>query len=193
MSGGIRLLAGLGNPGPEYEATRHNAGFWWLDAVARTTNTPLVAETRFFGRAARLKSGQHEAWMLQPQTFMNASGRSVAALARYYKIAPEEILVIHDELDLPPGQAKLKKGGGNGGHNGLRDIESHLGTAEFWRLRIGIGHPGDKNAVVHFVLKPPSREEAVLIEHSIGQSVPLLPSLLEGRMEAAMLTLHTKK
>jgi len=189
---GIRLFVGLGNPGPEYEATRHNAGFWWIDQLCRDHRRRLASEAKFFGLAGRLKSGAHEAWLLQPMTFMNASGRAVAALARFYKITPEEILVIHDELDLPPGQAKLKKGGGHGGHNGLKDIAAHQGTPDFWRLRLGIGHPGDKNAVINFVLKPPMKDEAALIEDSINLSVKLLPMLLEGSFEAAMLKLHTK-
>jgi len=189
---GIRLFVGLGNPGPEYEATRHNAGFWWIAQLCRDHRSRLASEAKFFGLAGRLKSGAHEAWLLQPMTFMNASGRAVAALARFYKITPEEILVIHDELDLPPGQAKLKKGGGHGGHNGLKDIAAHLGTPDFWRLRLGIGHPGDKNAVINFVLKPPMKDEAALIEDSINLSVKLLPMLLEGGFEAAMLKLHTK-
>ena len=189
---GIRLFVGLGNPGPEYEATRHNAGFWWIDEVARATGARLSAEAKFFGLAGRMKSGAHEAWLLKPTTFMNASGRSVAALARFYKIAPEEILVIHDELDLLPGSAKIKKGGGNGGHNGLKDISAQLGTPDYWRLRLGIGHPGDKSAVVNFVLHEPSRDEANLIQDNIDESARLLPMLLEGSMEAAMLKLHTK-
>jgi PTH1 family peptidyl-tRNA hydrolase len=189
---GIRLFVGLGNPGPQYEATRHNAGFWWIDEIARAGSARLNVEPKFFGLAGRLKSGAHEAWLLQPTTFMNASGRSVGALARFYKIAPEEILVIHDELDLPPGTAKIKKGGGNGGHNGLKDISAQLGTQDYWRLRLGIGHPGDRSAVVNYVLHEPSRDEANLIQDNIDQSVKLLPLLLEGSMEAAMLKLHTK-
>ena len=189
---GIRLFVGLGNPGPEYEATRHNAGFWWVDEVARATGARLSAEAKFFGLAGRMKSGAHEAWLLKPTTFMNASGRSVAALARFYKIAPEEILVVHDELDLLPGSAKIKKGGGNGGHNGLKDISAQLGTPDYWRLRLGIGHPGEKSAVVNFVLHEPSRDEANLIQDNIDESARLLPMLLEGSMEAAMLKLHTK-
>lgn len=188
----IKLFVGLGNPGPEYQATRHNAGFWWVDQLATHAGARLSAEARFHGAAGRFKFGAREAWLLQPMTFMNASGRAVAALARFYKIAPEQILVVHDELDLPPGQAKLKKGGGHGGHNGLKDIIAHLGTADFWRLRLGIGHPGDKNAVIHFVLKPPGKDEAQLIEDRIAQSATLLPLLLEGQFEAAMLKLHTQ-
>ncbi len=190
---GIRLFVGLGNPGPEYESTRHNAGFWWIDQIARDAGAHLAAEAKFFGRAGRFKSGAHEAWLLQPMTFMNASGRAVAALARFYKILPEEILVIHDELDLPPGSAKLKQGGGNGGHNGLKDISAHLGTPNYWRLRLGIGHPGDKSAVVNYVLHTPQREEASLIDETIDKSAQLLPMLLQGNFEAAMLKLHTRK
>ena len=189
---GIRLFVGLGNPGAEYEATRHNAGFWWIDHVAGEHAARLSVESKFFGLAGKMNVHGQESWLLKPSTFMNASGRAVAALARFYKIAPEEILVIHDELDLPPGTAKLKQGGGNGGHNGLKDIAAQLGTPNFWRLRLGIGHPGDRNAVVNFVLKPPMKEEFRLIEDNILDSVKLLPLLLEGSFEAAMLKLHTK-
>lgn len=189
---GIQLIAGLGNPGAEYEATRHNAGFWWLDQVCAMTSSKLSVDAKFSGLAGRLKAASHEAWLLKPTTFMNASGRSVAALARFYKIPPEAILVVHDELDLAPGSVKLKKGGGHGGHNGLKDIAAHLGTADFWRLRLGVGHPGDKDAVINYVLHPPMREEMRLIEQSIDTSTALLPLLLEGSFEAAMLKLHTK-
>lgn len=190
---GIRLFVGLGNPGAEYEATRHNAGFWWIDRLAAETSTKLAAEPKFFGNAGRLKSAGHEAWLLKPATFMNASGRSVAALAKFYKIEPQAILVIHDELDLPPGSVKMKKGGGHGGHNGLKDIAAHLGTNDFWRLRLGIGHPGDRNAVINYVLHTPLRDEMPLIETNIDESTSLLPMLLAGSFEAAMLKLHTKK
>jgi len=191
---GIKLFVGLGNPGGEYEDTRHNAGFWWIDRLAAISNSKLAKESKFFGQAGKLKSSApDEAWLLKPTTFMNASGRSVGALAKFYKIAPEDILVIHDELDIPPGQAKLKKGGGHGGHNGLKDIAAHLGTNDFWRLRLGIGHPGDRNEVINFVLRAPSKTELQLIESSIDNSTPLLNLLLNGEFEAAMLKLHTKK
>lgn len=192
MTDGIQLIVGLGNPGAEYEATRHNAGFWWIDEICRIHGVALSSEAKFFGRAGRIKLGAREAWLLQPMTFMNASGRAVAALARFYRIVPHNILVVHDELDLPPGSVKLKRGGGNGGHNGLKDISAQLGTPDYWRLRLGIGHPGEKSAVVNFVLKPPMKDEAVLIENTIDQSSKLLPMLLEGGFEAAMLKLHTK-
>jgi PTH1 family peptidyl-tRNA hydrolase len=192
---GIRLFVGLGNPGPEYEATRHNAGFWWIDELCRAHGARLNLEAKFFGHAARLKSGAHEAWLLQPSTFMNHSGRAVAALARFYKILPEEILVIHDELDLPPGQAKLKKGGGNGGHNGLKDITAHLGTPDFWRLRLGIGHPRTLNLsqqVVDFVLHPPRKEELPEIEHALARSLLAWPKLAAGDFAGAQQQLHGK-
>jgi aminoacyl-tRNA hydrolase len=137
----IKLFVGLGNPGPEYAATRHNAGFWWIDELARRLNANLVLERAYKGRVARASVAGQSVWLLQPQTFMNLSGQSVAALARFFKIAPAEILVAHDELDLPAGEAKLKFGGGHAGHNGLRDIHAQLGTADYWRLRLGIGHP----------------------------------------------------
>ena len=189
---GIQLIVGLGNPGPQYEATRHNAGFWWVDMIAGQNGARLNAEGKFQGVAGRLKQGNHEAWLLKPSTFMNASGRSVAAIANFYKISPHNILVVHDELDLGSGAVKLKKGGGHGGHNGLKDITAALGTSDFWRLRLGIGHPGDRNEVVNFVLKPPSRDEMHGIEHAMDSSAAILPMLLKGEFEAAMLKLHTK-
>ncbi|NBQ84943.1 MAG: aminoacyl-tRNA hydrolase [Methylophilaceae bacterium] len=187
----IKLIVGLGNPGAQYEATRHNAGFWWVDQVCAETGSKLNLEAKFFGHAGKLKSHE-DTWLLKPTTFMNASGRAVAALAKFYKITPESILVIHDELDLPPGVTKLKKGGGHGGHNGLKDIAAQLGTPDFWRLRIGIGHPGDKNQVANFVLHAATRDEQTLIEQNIDQSTTLLPLLLQGKFEEAMLKLHTK-
>jgi PTH1 family peptidyl-tRNA hydrolase len=187
----IQLIVGLGNPGNEYTGTRHNAGFWWVDQVCAETGSKLNLETKFFGHAGKLKNSS-EVWLLKPTTFMNASGRSVGALAKFYKIPPEAILVIHDELDLPTGTVKLKKGGGHGGHNGLKDIAAQLGTPDFWRLRLGIGHPGDKNAVANYVLKDPTRDEMRAIEENIDQSTTLLPLLLKGEFEAAMLKLHTK-
>ena len=187
----IRLIVGLGNPGKEYEATRHNAGFWWVDQVCAETGSKLNLEAKFFGLAGKLKNSD-DAWLLKPTTFMNASGRAVAALAKFYKITPEQVLVIHDELDLPPGTVKLKKGGGHGGHNGLKDITAQLGTPDFWRLRLGIGHPGDRNQVSNFVLHAATRDEQSLIEQNIDQSTYLLPLLLQGKFEEAMLKLHTK-
>lgn len=187
----IKLIVGLGNPGAQYEGTRHNAGFWWVDQVCAETGSKLNLEAKFFGHAGKLNSAT-EVWLLKPTTFMNASGRAVGAIAKFYKITPEQILVIHDELDLPPGTTKLKKGGGHGGHNGLKDIAAQLGTPDFWRLRIGIGHPGDKSQVANFVLHAPTRDEQTAIEQNIDQSTTLLPLLLQGKFEEAMLKLHTK-
>ncbi|CAG0955523.1 Peptidyl-tRNA hydrolase [Methylophilaceae bacterium] len=189
---GIQLFVGLGNPGAQYVSTRHNAGFWWIDRIASETACRLSNESKFFGDTGRFKSADRETWLLKPATFMNKSGRAVAALANFYKIPAEAILVIHDELDLPAGSIKLKKGGGHGGHNGLKDIAACLGTNDFWRLRIGIDHPGDRNAVVNYVLNPPLRDEQKLIDEAIGKSTTILSSLVEGRMEEAMLKLHTK-
>jgi PTH1 family peptidyl-tRNA hydrolase len=192
----IQLIVGLGNPGAEYEGTRHNAGFWWLDAICREHGLTLAHENKFLGRVARLKLGlkskPQEAWLLQPMTFMNNSGQAVGALSRFYRIPAADILVVHDELDLPAGTAKLKQGGGNGGHNGLKDISQHLGTAEYWRLRLGISHPGDASEVVNYVLHSPSREESAQIRTAIDTSTALLPLLLAGDFETAMLKLHTR-
>src|SRR5665213_2434632 len=160
----IRLLAGLGNPGPEYQATRHNAGFWFVDEVARKLGATLVPERSYSGLAARVNRPDGPLWLLEPMTFMNLSGKSVAALARFFKIEPAEILVVHDELDLMPGHAKLKLGGSPAGHNGLKDIHAQLGTADYWRLRLGIGHPGVKSEVINYVLKRPSAEQRDEIE-----------------------------
>jgi len=189
---GIKLFVGLGNPGEKYAATRHNAGFWWVDQIAAATNSKLAVDAKFFGFAGKLNPTT-DSWLIKPTTFMNASGKAVAALANYYKISPAEILVIHDELDLPAGSIKMKFGGGHGGHNGLRDIHSALGTADYWRLRVGIGHPGSKNEVVNFVLKAPTKDEQHAIDDSIYDSSKLVDLMLKGEFDSAMLKLHTKK
>ena len=188
----IRLVVGLGNPGPEYEATRHNAGFWWLDAAARRLGATLAPQRSYFGLAAKASTAHGVVWLLQPMTYMNLSGKSVAALARFFKIAPQEILVAHDELDLMPGQVKIKCGGGHAGHNGLRDIHAQLGSADYWRLRLGIGHPGVKAEVVDYVLRKPAPEQRELIEQTIARSVDSLDLLLAGEMERAMMKVHAK-
>jgi PTH1 family peptidyl-tRNA hydrolase len=188
----IRLLVGLGNPGPEYEATRHNAGFWWLDAVARKLGATLVNDRGYHGLVARVNRKDGPLWLLEPQTYMNVSGKSVAALARFFKIAPEEILVAHDELDLQPGQIKLKQGGSHAGHNGLKDIHGQLGSADYWRLRLGIGHPGVKAEVIDYVLKKPAPEQREAIEQCIARSLDALDLLLGGEMEKAMMKVHAK-
>jgi peptidyl-tRNA hydrolase, PTH1 family len=188
----IRLLVGLGNPGPEYEATRHNAGFWWLDAAARKLGVMLSPQRSYFGLAAKASTPHGPVWLLQPMTYMNLSGKSVAALARFYKIEPPEILVAHDELDLLPGQVKIKCGGGHAGHNGLRDIHAQLGSADYWRLRLGIGHPGVKAEVVEYVLRKPLPEHREAIDQTIERSMDALDLLLAGEMERAMMKVHAK-
>ena len=189
----IRLLVGLGNPGPEYDATRHNAGFWWLDAVAAKLGARLVFDRSYEARVARVnRAGSDPLWLLEPQTYMNLSGKSVAGLARFFKIAPENIVVAHDELDLLPGHVKLKQGGSHAGHNGLKDIIAQLGSADFWRLRLGIGHPGVKAEVVDYVLKKPSAEHREAIEHGISRTLDALDLLLAGEMERAMMKVHLK-
>ena len=189
----IKLFVGLGNPGPDYEATRHNAGFWWIDALARELKVNLVPERSYYGLAGRTSVNGQSVWLLQPQTFMNLSGKSVASLARFFKIQPEEILVVHDELDLPPGQVKLKRGGSHAGHNGLRDIHAQLGTPNYWRLRIGIGHPGEKSEVANWVLKKPAPDQRTLIEDSIAHSLKAHTAMLAGDMDKATLLVHTTK
>jgi len=191
MSEPIKLIVGLGNPGREYEATRHNAGFWWVDEWARMNNVNFKTDSKFHGMVARAALHGHEVHLLKPQTFMNVSGRAVVALALFYKILPDQILVVHDELDLPPGSAKLKLGGGHGGHNGLKDIIAHLGTKEFWRLRIGVGHPGDRAEVVNYVLNAPRKEEQILIDEAMQHAQDVAPLVIEGKLEAAMLKLHS--
>lgn len=188
----IRLLVGLGNPGAEYEGTRHNAGFWFIDEVARALKVSLTPERGYFGLAARANTADGPVWLLEPMTYMNLSGKSVAALARFFKIAPEEILVAHDELDLLPGQVKLKLGGSHAGHNGLKDIHAQLGTPDYWRLRLGIGHPGVKAEVINYVLRKPSAEHREAIDKSIEQSLAVLDLLLAGEMERAMMKIHAK-
>jgi PTH1 family peptidyl-tRNA hydrolase len=193
----IRLIVGLGNPGPEYEQTRHNAGFWLVDRLAGShVRGALSRESRYNALVAKTAIAGQEAWLLEPQTYMNRSGQSVAALARFYKIAADEILIAHDELDLPPGAAKIKKGGSSGGHNGLKDVTAALGTQDYWRLRIGIGHPrilGLQQAVVDYVLHRPRKEEQPLIDEAIAKSLGAIPLLCEGKFEAAMMQLHTVK
>jgi PTH1 family peptidyl-tRNA hydrolase len=189
----IKLFVGLGNPGPEYEATRHNAGFWWVDSLARELKVSLAVEKGFHALVARANVHGQTVWLLEPQTFMNLSGRAVAALARFYKIQPDEIMVVHDELDVVPGQAKLKFGGSHAGHNGLRDIHAQLGTGDYWRLRIGIGHPGVKAEVINWVLKKPAPEQRTAIEECVERTLKAVPAMLAGEMDKATLIVHTHK
>lgn len=186
----IRLIVGLGNPGARYADTRHNAGFWFVDEIARLAGATLRPEPRFHGEAARTTLDGRELWLLEPTTFMNRSGQSVAALARFYKIAPEQILIAHDEIDLPAGQIKLKYAGGHGGHNGLRDIHAHLGTPNYWRLRIGVGHPGNKDQVADYVLHAPSKVDREKIDFIIDEARRQFPTLLRGDATAVMNHLH---
>lgn len=191
----IRLIVGLGNPGAEYEATRHNAGFWWLDGAAGLLKASLSPDRAYHGLVARVNRPPEQGgplWLLAPMTYMNLSGKSVAPLARFFKIAPAEVLVVHDELDLDPGQMKLKQGGGNGGHNGLKDIQAQLGDGNFWRLRLGIGHPGVKAEVANYVLRKPPADERDAIERNIEESLKVLDLLTAGEMGRAVMKLHAK-
>lgn len=189
----IRLFVGLGNPGPEYEDTRHNAGFWWVDEVARKLGGHFVPERSYFGQVARINLPAGPIWLLQPMTYMNLSGKAVAPLARFFKIAPEEILAVHDELDIEPGQMKFKLGGGNGGHNGLKDMQAQLGSPNFWRLRLGIGHPGDKAEVASYVLRKPPAAEREAIRECINKSIAdALDLMIAGDMERALMKIHAK-
>src|SRR6185312_1936419 len=189
----IKLFVGLGNPGPEYEATRHNAGSWWIDALAAELKLSLAPEKSCHALVARTTIQGHPLWLMKPQPFMNLSGKSVSALARFFKIEPAQILVVHDELDLAPGQVKLKHGGGHAGHNGLRDIHAQLGSADYWRLRLGIGHPGVRAEVINWVLKKPAPEQRITIEDAIARSLKAVPHLVAGEMEKATLIVHTSK
>ncbi len=188
----IRLFVGLGNPRPEYSDTRHNAGFWFIDAVARELRVSLAPERAYYGMVGRANLREGPIWLLQPMTFMNLSGKSVGALARFFKISPGEILVAHDELDLLPGQVKMKLGGSHAGHNGLKDIHAQLGSADFWRLRLGIGHPGVKSEVVSYVLRKPPAEQREAIDKSIDQGLGALDLLVEGAMDQAMMKVHSR-
>lgn len=190
----IRLITGLGNVGPEYEATRHNAGFWLVDRLASERGVSFSRQSRFFGEVARLPLAGESVWLLKPGTFMNRSGQAVAALAGFYRIPVDAILIVHDELDLPPGAARLKLGGSAAGHNGLKDIQARLGSPGFWRLRLGIGHPRTlalEQAVIDFVLHRPSREHQALIDEAIDRALGTIDELIAGRSEPAMHRLHT--
>jgi PTH1 family peptidyl-tRNA hydrolase len=188
---GIRLIVGLGNPGRQYQRTRHNAGFWLVERFAAREGIALKNEARYHAYVGRHQSSG--AWLMLPQTFMNVSGKSVALLAGFFKIPAAEILVAHDELDFLPGVAKMKQGGGVAGHNGLKDIAARIGALDFWRLRIGIGHPGDKSLVADYVLRNPPAEEREDIDQAIDKSLEVLPQCLAGDLQGAMLKLHTKE
>lgn len=188
----MKLIVGLGNPGEKYAATRHNAGFQWVFKLADKLQVTLKREEKFNGLCARIDQVKNGLWILCPQTYMNGSGKAVSKLCHFYKISSAQILVVHDDLDLSPGISKLKLGGGLGGHNGLKDIAACLTTRNFWRLRIGIGHPGDRDMVTDYVLRPPHKEEIIKIDRAIVRSLDIWPMIIQGDYQAAMLKLHTE-
>lgn len=193
MNHPLKLIVGLGNPGAQYARTRHNAGEDFVEALARSCNCTLKSDSKYFGRVGETLIGQNKVRLLIPETFMNRSGKSIASLAGFYKIAPENILVAYDELDLPPGVAKLKFGGGHGGHNGMRDAIACLGNnRDFYRLRIGIGHPGAANLVTNYVLSKPSPDDSIAIEKNINDAIAVMPLACKGEWNEAMKALHTK-
>ncbi len=193
MSTPVQLIVGLGNPGPKYAQTRHNVGFLFVDELARAQGVSCRPEAKFHGEVCKVHLAGREVWLLKPGTFMNRSGQAVAALARFYKIPAEAILVVHDELDIPAGQVRLKQGGGHGGHNGLRDIIQQLGSRDFLRLRIGIDHPGTAREVTNYVLGKPSPEQRQRIEAAIDEALRVLPQIIEGDLAPAMNRLHSLK
>jgi peptidyl-tRNA hydrolase, PTH1 family len=188
----LQIIVGLGNPGPEHLATRHNAGFWLVDALARKVGVRFRSHARFHGEIARIDFAGRELQLLKPQTYMNRSGLAIRAICDYLKVPAAELLVVHDELDLPPGVARLKLGGGAGGHNGLKDTITHIGP-EFWRLRLGVGHPGDKSQVIDYVLRRASASDEDAILDSIARSVDALDVFVQQSAEKAMHALHSQK
>lgn len=184
------MVVGLGNPGRQYEANRHNTGFWFVDLLARRYGSEFKLEGRFHGSVCRIQVGGNECWLLKPSTYMNRSGQSVSSLAKYYKLDPSQILVAHDELDMVAGEVRLKQDGGHAGHNGLRDIISAVGSKQFWRLRIGIDHPGERSLVVDYVLGNPSRDDAIAIESCLERAADLFPKILSGEYQSVMNELH---
>lgn len=188
----LKLIVGLGNIGMEYTDTRHNAGFWFVDELAHQHKAVFKTEKKFFCDIAKVVINRREIRLIKPTTFMNLSGQAVAAVAHFYRVHPDEILVVHDELDLPCGSLKIKQGGGNNGHNGLKDIQAKLGTPNFWRLRLGIDRAGDKNQVVSYVLKKPTAEQQVKIDESIVRALDEIETITAGDFQAAMNRLHSK-
>ena len=187
----IQLIVGLGNIGQEYAQTRHNARWWMLDELAATWGASFREDKKYYAEVAKANTPQGEVWLMKPSTYMNKSGQAVGALANFFKIPVSDLLVLHDELDIPPGHVRLKKGGGNGGHNGLKDIQAKMGSADFWRVRLGIGHPGDRNLVSGFVLNKPSRDDREAIDDAIWRTRCEINDILSGDMEAAMRVLHS--
>lgn len=188
----LKVIVGLGNPGSKYTETRHNAGFWFIEELAREYSASFRQEKKFHGEVAKISLAGEDIWLLKPETFMNRSGLAVQSLMSFYRISADQLLVAHDEIDLPPGTAKLKTGGGHGGHNGLRDIINQLGTKDFHRLRIGVGHPGSKDQVVDYVLHNASRDDRILIDRDIDDAVQVMPDLAAGAFEQAMQKLHSR-
>jgi len=188
----LKVIVGLGNPGSKYTKTRHNAGFWFIEEVARQYSATFRLEKKFHGEVAKISLEGKDIWLLKPDTFMNRSGLATQSLLSFYRITADQLLVAHDEIDLPAGTAKLKTGGGHGGHNGLRDIISQLGSKEFHRLRIGVGHPGSKDQVVDYVLNRASLDDQILIDRDIDDAVSVMPDLASGALEQAMQKLHSK-
>lgn len=191
MSSRISLIVGLGNPGASYENTRHNAGFWFVDKLAREASGSFRSESKFHAEVCKLSLHGESCWLCKPDTWMNRSGQAVAAIARFYKIPVDEILIVYDEIDLPPGTVRLKNGGGHGGHNGMRDVISHLGSKDFLRLRIGVGHPGHSDQVSDYVLGKPSASDRRLIDDTIDAGLAVMPLVVKGDTETAMQRLHT--
>ncbi len=193
MPSQVALIVGLGNPGSEYAQTRHNVGFWLLDELAKQSNTSFQTQSKFFGETARFKTADHDCWLLKPSTFMNCSGQSVHSVATFYRVSIENILVVHDELDLEPGSVRLKKNGGHGGHNGLRDITTRFNSDKYLRLRLGIGHPGKGSDVSKFVLNRPTASEELDIHNTISRALDAFPDIFSGNIQKAMNELHTKQ
>jgi PTH1 family peptidyl-tRNA hydrolase len=188
----LKVIVGLGNPGSKYTETRHNAGFWFVEELAAASGHAFGLEKKFHGEMIRVSIAGNDIWLLKPDTFMNRSGLAVKSLLSFYRLKAENLLVAHDEIDLPPGAIRLKTGGGHGGHNGLRDIINQLGTKDFHRLRIGVGHPGNKDDVVDYVLRRPSHDDRSMIDQSVSEAQDIVPILAEGSLEKAMHKLHTK-
>jgi PTH1 family peptidyl-tRNA hydrolase len=187
----VKLIAGLGNPGAEYQRTRHNAGFWFVDELARSCGASWRRESKLQCELARARIADVDVWLMKPQTFMNGSGAAVLAVSSFYRIAPAELLVVHDEIDLPPGAVRLKQGGGHGGHNGVRDVIANLG-ADFWRMRLGVGHPGEKDQVLDAVLSRASGDEQKLIDDALARGLAVMPQFIAGATQKAMQQLHTR-
>lgn len=190
MPAALQLVIGLGNPGARYSETRHNAGFWFVERLVDAHSARFAMEAKFRGQVARLRRPGVDCWVLKPATFMNDSGGPVQMFMQYYAVSPENALIVHDEVDFEPGIARLKRGGGHGGHNGLRDVIERTGSSEFQRLRLGVGHPGDRDAVIAYVLNRPSAGERERIDGAIGRVLEVMPLVLAGDLEKAMTELH---